>query len=71
MIETDYSTYRVEEFFEGKPFLHYHLGEKETYTKIAHLICDFNYDPDLIKLTENSKIKMLEIVSDAKGSWHG
>ena len=42
IIDTDRSTYRVEEFFDGLPYRHYQLQEDTTIEQIIPIICN-NY----------------------------
>lgn len=72
MIETDQTTYRVEECFLGTNFKWSDLGMREVIEKTVPLICDFNYDPDLIQFakSKNQKLKALECIEQGENSWY-
>ena len=54
MIDTDSETYRVEQFYPGKPFEYSDLRDKEVLEQCTRLICDFNYDEQLLEIRRSA-----------------
>lgn len=63
MIETDSETYRVEQFYPGMPFDYSDLRDKEVLEKCTRLICDFNYDEQLLEI-RRKRLKCDEFMGD-------
>ena len=53
MLETDSETYRIEEFYEGRPYIHLDLAKKNVIQQAITVLCDFNYDLELNELGES------------------
>ena len=62
-VESDGSSYRVEDYFEGQPLRYDQLLEPEILQKTMQKIALFNYDQDLMQL--GSQVPML----DRMGEW--
>ena len=62
-IESDNKTFRVEEFFDGRPFKNCELKVEETQKKCAKLIYNFNNDTDLQKLCKDMEPKAIEYIN--------
>ena len=55
MLETDDKTYRIEECYDGGPYIHLDLAKKKVIDQAITALCDFNYDEDLNRLGESQK----------------
>ena len=42
--------YRVEEYIDGRPLTHFELNNPFIRKKMMHIICDMNYDQELIDM---------------------
>lgn len=49
------STYRVEEYIDGRPLSMHELRNPFIMKKLMHMLCETNYDPTLIGLIEKAK----------------
>lgn len=71
MIETDSSTYRVEQFYHGGPLTHLSLADPAVYKQTMRLLCDFNYDIQLNALIQDKSLpKALEFIENGPSSWY-
>ena len=69
-LETDYETYRVEECFAGRPFKHSELMDTQIKKECVNLICDFNFDQDMIAIKKESMPKSLEYIESKENGWY-
>jgi hypothetical protein len=49
------TTYRVEEYIDGRPLTMLELRNPYIVKKIMHMLCETNYDPALTGLIEKAK----------------
>jgi len=75
VIETDYKTYRVEKYFNGRPFSYSELSQIPILEQTMPLICDFNYDPELVRMLpkwpfKESEMKSMEFITSKEEGWY-
>lgn len=72
MIQSDFKTYRVEEFFEGKNLSHLELQEDKVIEQAMRKIAEFHYDPELNSLKPRDQIKVrdIQLVDDRENGWY-
>lgn len=70
-IDTDNSTFRVEEFFPGRPFKNHELKDPKVQKACAELLYEFNHDKDLISiLPQDTPPKSLEYIAEKEKGWY-
>jgi len=69
IVESDWKTYRVEQFYGTGPLKYNEMWNDEVVSMTAPLICHFNYDAALHEAGGNA-LKMDEFVHDRKDGWY-
>ena len=71
LIDTDGTTYRIEEFYTGSPLTYQELTDPAIIEKTSVLLCDFNYNSSLRSIQEIKKenIKSIEYIESENG-WY-
>lgn len=64
-IESDWKTYRVEEFFAGRPYQHSELLEAGVLKQTIPVIADFNYDPSFFELFQEPGATSCDVTQEA------
>ena len=68
--QSDYSTYRIEEYYDGSVFDYSELSHQKVVDLTMKLLSNFNYNKDLFNINPGADLKANEFIYDEEKGWY-